>query len=222
MVSVVDRGGEMTPEPRNPGGLAGTRARIVDLLRRGPLTANDVAARLGLTHNAVRAHLAALQHGGIVRESGRQATASRPAALYEVVSTAEAAFSRAYIPFVAELVLELGERLSQAELADLMHTVGRRVAAGWSRPRGDLAQRVDAASALLEELGGLNEVERREEGYVIRGYGCLLSEATHGRPEVCRAMESFLVELVEAPVHQCCERNGRPRCCFEIREPRTG
>jgi len=53
-------------------------------------------------------------------------------------------------------------------------------------------------------------------GFVIRGYGCLLAEAIHGRREVCRAMESFLAELVEAPVNECCQRGERPRCCFEI------
>ena len=84
--------------------LGGTRGRIVDLLRRAPLTANDVAARLGLTHNAVRAHLAALRHEGLVREGGMQPSASRPAVLYELVPTAEALLSHAYIPFVAHLV----------------------------------------------------------------------------------------------------------------------
>ena len=46
------------PPPR-PGSLKGTRERIVTLLRRARLTANEIAARLGLTHNAVRGHLAA-------------------------------------------------------------------------------------------------------------------------------------------------------------------
>jgi predicted ArsR family transcriptional regulator len=206
----------VTTRPRKPGRPAGTRARIVELLRRGRLTANEIAARLGLTHNAVRVHLAALERDGLVREGGMQPSASRPAVVYEVVPAAEALFSHAYIPFVAHLVRVLGERMPAVELDELMRTVGRRVAADWPRPRGDLAQRVAAASALLEELGGINEVERADDGFVIRGYGCLLAEAIHGRPEVCRAMESFMAELVEVPVHECCERGERPRCCFEI------
>lgn len=188
----------------------------MDLLRRQPLTANQIAGQLGLTHNAVRAHLAALVHEGLVREGGLQPSASRPAVRYELMTGADALFSRAYVPFVAHLVRVLGERLPPAELDDLMHTVGRRIAADWPRLRGDLEARVGAASTLLDELGGLNEVERTDGGWVIRGHGCLLAEVTHGRPEVCRAMESFLSELVEEPVHECCERNGRPRCCFEI------
>jgi predicted ArsR family transcriptional regulator len=208
--------------PDGARGLRGTRARIIDLLRRAPLTAKEVASRLGLTHNAVRVHLAALQRDGLVREGGMQPSASRPAVIYELASGADAMLSRAYIPFVAHLVRLLGERLSPAELDELMHSVGHRVAADLPRLRGELPARVQAASALLEELGGANAVERANGGFVIRGYGCLLAEAIHGRREVCRAMESLLAELVEAPVNECCERGERPRCCFEIGATHTG
>jgi predicted ArsR family transcriptional regulator len=164
----------------------------------------------------VRGHLAALQREGLVHEAGRQRGASRPAVVYEVVPDADAMFSRAYIPFVAHLLRVLRERLPQGELDEVMHLVGRRFASEWPRLRGDLLQRVEAASALLEDLGAPNTVERLNGGLVIRGYGCLLAAAVHGRPEVCRAMESLLAELLEAPVRECCERGERPRCCFEV------
>jgi predicted ArsR family transcriptional regulator len=75
---------------------------------------------------------------------------------------------------------------------------------------------VQAVSALLEDLGALNEVEKLNGSYVIQGYGCLLAAAVHGRPEVCRAIESLLAELLGARVRECCERGERPRCCFEV------
>ena len=206
----------MPVPPQRPSSLRGTREQIVSLLRRSPLTANEIAARLGLTHNAVRNHLSALQREGLVHQGSLQRSASRPAVVYELVPGAEAVFSRAYVPFVAQLVRVLQERLPEGELDDVMHTVGRRLGAEWPRRRGDLSERVDAASAFLEELGAINDVEQTDGGFVIRGHGCLLSEAVHGRPEVCRAIESLLTELVEAPVRECCERGDRPRCCFEI------
>jgi predicted ArsR family transcriptional regulator len=97
-----------------------------------------------------------------------------------------------------------------------MWSVGRSLAAEWPRLQGDLPQRVGAANALLEQLGAMTEVESVDHSFVIRGYGCLLSEAVHGRPEVCRAIERMLAELLEAPVEECCERGERPRCCFKI------
>lgn len=141
--------------------------------------------------------------------------------VYELIPRADSILSRAYIPFVAQLLRVLGERMSKGELDELMQTVGRRLGAQWPRLRGDLRERVEAASALLEELGSLNEVEQWDGGYILRGYGCLLGEAVHGRPEVCQAMESLIAHLVEAPVQECCEHGERPRCCFEI-SPQAG
>jgi DeoR family transcriptional regulator, suf operon transcriptional repressor len=211
-------GGRSTPTPRvKLGSLKGTRGKIIDLLRRSDLTANEIAARLELTHNAVRGHLAALQHEGLIHEGGSRRSGTRPAVVYTLAPEAEAVFSRAYVPFVAHLVRVLQERLDQKELDEIMRMVGRGLASEWPRAHGDLPQRVEAASGLLEELGALNDVERLDGGFVVRGYGCLLSQAVHWRPEVCRAVESLLAELVEARVRECCDRGGdRPRCCFEI------
>ncbi len=106
----------MALPPRRPSSLQGTRERIITLLRRSPLTANELATRVGLTHNAVRGHLAALQRDGLVREGGRRASGSRPAVIYELLPEAEAVFSRAYVPFVAHLLKVLQERLTEDEL----------------------------------------------------------------------------------------------------------
>ncbi|MGQ0714791.1 MAG: helix-turn-helix transcriptional regulator [Gemmatimonadaceae bacterium] len=197
----------------------GTRRRIVDLLRRSPLTAGELAAQCGLTHNAVRGHLTALQRDGLVREGGLRRSGTRPAVLYELIPRADSMLSKAYIPFVAHLLRVLGEQMSQQELDTLMRTVGQRFGAEWPRAQGSFAQRVEAASLLLENLGALTNVEPWDGGFILRGYGCLLGEAVHGRPEVCRAVESLLAHLIEAPVEECCERGEHPRCCFEISPP---
>src|SRR5918993_484942 len=204
------------PSPSSAGSPRGTRGEILNLLRRAPATVNDIGTALGLTQNGVRNHLRSLELEGLVRQGGRRRSGTRPAAVYELVPRADAVFSRAYIPFVAQLLKVLGERTSRAKLDELMQAVGRGLAAEWPRLRGSLEERVAAAAVLLEELGALVAVEPRDHGFVIRGHGCLLAEAVHGRPEVCRAMESLLAELTEAPVEECCERGERPRCCFRI------
>jgi predicted ArsR family transcriptional regulator len=79
-----------------------------------------------------------------------------------------------------------------------------------------LRSRVALASQLLnEQLGALTHVEKNGH-FVIRGAGCPLSALTGKHPGVCRAMESLVSEIVDAPTHECCEREGRPRCCFAI------
>src|SRR3712207_8581849 len=55
-----------------------TRGQIVALLRRGTRTVEELAAALGLTDNAVRAHLAALERDGLVRQAGPPGPGARP------------------------------------------------------------------------------------------------------------------------------------------------
>ena len=46
--------------------------------------------------------------------------------------------------------------------------------------------RLEGAVAMLDELGGLAEIEEREGGLVIRGYGCPLAAVIPDHPEACR------------------------------------
>ncbi len=54
--------------------------------------------------------------------------------------------------------------------------------------------RLEAAIAVLNELGGLAELEEREGSFFIRGYDCPLAAAVPGHPEVCRLAEALLAE----------------------------
>jgi predicted ArsR family transcriptional regulator len=76
--------------------------------------------------------------------------------------------------------------------------------------------RLEAAVEVLNELGGLAELEERDGAVVIRGYSCPLAGVTPDHPEVCRMAETLITELAGVPVHERCDRGERPRCCFEI------
>jgi predicted ArsR family transcriptional regulator len=196
-----------------------TRGQIVALLRRGARTVEDLARALGLTDNAVRAHLSTLEREGLVRQDGvrRGPGAGKPATLYEVPREAEPLFSRAYAPVLGALLDEIAEQLPAERREVLMRAVGRRLAAGVGQQTAEsLETRLHAAVALLNSLGGDAQVEQRDEGLVISGCGCPLSAATSRRPEVCRAVETLLSEVVGAPVNECCARGDRPRCCFRV------
>ena len=206
----------MRSRPVVASSLPTTRGRIIDLIRRSRLSVPEIAGALDLTYNAVRVHLAALERDGLIRKAGLRRGGTRPSTIYELAPGVDDALSRAYVPFASHLMRALGDRLPDADLADLMRDVGRRLAAELPRPRGAIPNRVETASALLQELGAPNEIERSTDSLRIRGFGCLLAAAAHGQPHVCRAMESLLREVIGVPVRECCERGDHPRCCFEI------
>jgi predicted ArsR family transcriptional regulator len=195
-----------------------SRGRIVSLLQRGPLTADDLASRLEISPSGVRAQIAAMERDGVVRQVGRRPGTTRPSRVFELTPEVEQLLSRAYIPLLTQLVDVFAQGLPGDQLDALMREAGRRLAGELSSARspGNLRSRVHAASAALNEhLGAVNRVEENGR-YVIRGDGCPLSALTGKHPAVCRAMESLVEQFVGASVHECCERAERPRCCFEI------
>lgn len=196
-----------------------SRGRIAERLRRGGLTVDELTTALGLTGNAVRVQLASMERDGLVRRTGLRRGTTRPSSVYELTPELEQLLSRAYVPLLTQLVRASAERESPEEFDALMREAGRGLAGDVAVqvPNGALAERVAAASRYLNgELGALTEVEQTDGELVIRGHGCPLAALTGKHPGVCHAIESLLTELLRVPVHECCDRSQRPRCCFRV------
>lgn len=197
-----------------------TRGRIVALLRRGQQTVEELAAALGVTNNAVRAQLTALERDGLVSAVGvrRAGSVGKPAAVYGLAPATDTLFSAAYAPVLTALLHELGDRMPPDELDAVLRGVGRRLAPGVTRT-ASYEERVHAAAALLGDLGGDADLLRAEAGYDIHAHGCPLARAVTARPETCRAVEQLLSEMTGTPVHEHCDRDDAPRCRFAISAP---
>jgi predicted ArsR family transcriptional regulator len=196
-----------------------TRGRMVTLLRRRGLTVDELAAEVSLTNNGVRAHLATLERDGLVTQQGSVRSSNgggKPAYVYELTQEAEGLFPKAYEPTLRQLLDVLSDQLGPEESEALLRLVGRRLA-GEHPARSDGAHaRLESAVEALNELGGLAELEERDGALVIQGYSCPLAGVTTDHPELCRMAETMIAELAGVPVHECCDRGERPRCCFEI------
>jgi predicted ArsR family transcriptional regulator len=196
------------------------RGRMVTLLRWRGLTVDELATGVGLTNNGVRAHLAVLERDGIVRQRGsvrRSSGGGKPAYVYELTQEAEDLFPKAYVPTLRRLLDVLSDQLGPEESEALMRSVGRRLAEEHYKQADSVHARLEAAVGVLNELGGLAELEERDDStVVIRGYSCPLAGVTPGHPEVCRMAETLITEIAGMTVHEHCDRGVRPRCCFEV------
>jgi predicted ArsR family transcriptional regulator len=197
-----------------------SRAVLLQLLRRGPVTVDDLADRTGLTPNAVRFHLSSLEEEGQVEAAGirRHEGAGKPAVLYALTVEAEVGFSKAYAPVLAATVKELQESVPSREVAPFLRRVGERLANGAKPSKRSLAQRVAAGASLLDELGGSTTVSKKDGLYTIRGQGCPLGAVVAAEPCLCEAVESLLSNVIGSPVKQCCQHGERPSCCFEVKD----
>jgi predicted ArsR family transcriptional regulator len=198
--------------------LESTRGQILQLLRAGERTVNDLAAALQLTDNAVRAHLLSLERDGLVHQSGTQPGVRKPHATYALTADAEQIFPKAYGPLVDLILTVLSPKLRSSELKAGMREVGRKVA---SEHLADMKgktrqQRINAALRILSDLGGVARFEKSEGKHFIRGHGCPLAAATGRHPEACLIAESLLSQVIGARVREHCTHQPVPSCCFEI------
>jgi predicted ArsR family transcriptional regulator len=199
---------------------ATTRGKIVALIRRGVGEVEEIARELGISPNAVRTHLAALERDGIVSRGGVRRTtyAGKPPTLYRLRPDVESLFSRAYAPVLGALLDELADQLPPARVEALVRATGRRLAeAVGESPAGSVHARARAAVALLNSLGGEVRAERAKGMIVIRGVAdCPMATAVARQPVLCRALESLLSEFMGVPVQECCDHGEKPRCCFRV------
>jgi predicted ArsR family transcriptional regulator len=146
----------------------------------------------------------------------RSSGGGKPAYVYELTQEAEDLFPKAYEPVLRRLLDVLSDQHETEESEALLRSVGRRLAEEYSTRADGAHARLESAVEVLNELGGLAELEERDGAVVIRGYSCPLAGVTPDHPEVCRMAETLIAELAGVPVHEHCDRGERPRCCFEI------
>ena len=190
----------------------------MSLLREGSSTVNELASKLELTDNAVRAHLLTLERDGLVRQSGMQRGSRKPHFAYELMPEAERLFPKAYDALLNQMITVLKGRLPPAALEDVLREVGRSLAARHSSDKSlpDMESRLQNALEVLKAIGGSPSVEREGSRLFIRSGGCPLSAAVVEHPEVCELAEALVAEIVGVPVHEHCDRGESPKCRFEL------
>jgi predicted ArsR family transcriptional regulator len=197
-----------------------TRGRLIALLRRSPHTVEELAKALGVTDNAVRAQLASLERDGMVRQHGLRRGSGKPSFSYALKTEFEPLLSRAYIPMLVRLLRGMGERLPAQQVSELLNQVGEGWAGELPRVSGDLRSKVTAGSKLLNDLGGVTDVEEENQCLVIRGYSCPLALAVRENRGVCVAVQALLSRYIGENVVEHCDRDGeRVQCRFEVQSP---
>jgi predicted ArsR family transcriptional regulator len=195
-----------------------TRGRILALLRSTARTVGELSEALGLTHNAVRVQLSALERDGLVQQRGIRPGTRKPHLSYELTEGADALFPKAYSPVLSELLAVLSARLPAPQVAEILDEVGRRLAeAHFPDPPNDLEGRLGELLEFLPSIGGLARLERDGDTFVVVGASCPIAATVRSYPEACRSVTSMLTAATGAEVLERFEKGPSPRCRFEVR-----
>lgn len=211
-----------------PGPGSTTRDRILGLLRLGDRTAAELASAIGVSPQAIRDQLRTLDGAGEVEVSRlRRDTGGKPARVYALTPAGEETFEKAYGPVLAAVLAALGERVGEDDRRAVLEAAGRRLAEAVGAPGSEgpdgggegrsPVERLAEAAAALNELGGAAEVVEGPPP-AIRSDGCPLSGVARESPEACRVAGALVGRLTGLEVRERCDREGRPRCRFELAE----
>lgn len=193
-----------------------TRGRIVLLLRGNNLTVNDLAQELGLTDNAVRAHLLSLERDGLVVQHGTVKGFRKPHFIYGLSANARELFPKPYGLLFNRLLSSLKASLSRAAFISGIREVGRSIGAENKPVNNGRQEKLDQAIAALEALGGSAVIDESGVETVIRSESCPFAEAVSEHPEVCKASEAMVEEIVGTKVTEVCDRTSTPKCRFQV------
>lgn len=185
------------------------RDRIVDALRWGPGTVEELASQVELTANGVRAQLAVLQRDRLVLRLGVRPSgeAGKPPTLYALTPAAQEALSQAYPQALVALIDSIRATQGDHRLVEVLAEAGKRLGAGGERD----------PIRLLESLGAKVRVTPLDDaGVRIEGAGCPLSAAVREQPLSCELVRAMLASAAGVAVEQRCQHGDTPRCCFDI------
>lgn len=198
-----------------------TRGRIVLLLRETPQTVNELAAKLDVTDNAVRAHLVVLERDGLVVQGGSIKGFRKPHYIYQLTDEARHLFPKSYDSLFNRILAQFKLSVPAAKIKDVIRAAGRKMGADAVKEHSaEMNDRIGSAIAALEDFGGTATVSKTDGVVVISSNSCPFADVVKEHPDVCGLTEAMLEEITGVPVKETCDRRTMPKCRFEL--PETG
>jgi DeoR family suf operon transcriptional repressor len=198
-----------------PHGYKGLRGEILVALKLAQtLTAKELAARFGLTANALRRHLKELENEGVVRYQREVRGVGGPVFAYSLTDSGEALFPRAYDVALAEILEAVREQQGDEGIVELFRRRWNLIA---ERARPELMQLplAERSARLAELLTSMGYMAESTGGAlpVITEHNCAIRLIAERFPEVCAAEERFIADLLGAPVTRQAHIAKGANCC---------
>jgi DeoR family suf operon transcriptional repressor len=208
-------------ESEVPAGHRGQRGAVLTQLKRSqPLTARDLAVRLGVSLNAARHHLKELEAEGLVSYLRENRGVGAPVFAYRLSPAGQELFPRRYCEaltaMLGAVVQREGRESAVALLGSYFDLLARRI-------RGQLegvppAERLKVVARALSDEGYMAEATSGEGMAVLTEHNCAIPAVAERFPEICSAEARFLAEVLDAEVERTGHiLSGCPACEYRVR-----
>ncbi|MBD0021299.1 helix-turn-helix transcriptional regulator [Gordonia pseudamarae] len=199
-----------------------TRAAVVSLLvEDGPLTAGEIAERLGISAAGVRRHLDALSAAGDVETSsagyGRRGR-GRPAKWFQLTPTGRGKLRHAYDDLAGAALLALRTVGGQTAVEDFARDrITRIVAEVPAADSGSVARTVEGIADALTGAGFSANTRKVGNGIQICQHHCPVAHVAEDFPELCEAETAVFSELLGTHVQRLATiANGDCACTTHV------
>lgn len=192
---------------------------LLELKRAQPLTARDLAEKLGVSPNAVRHHLKELEAGALVTYGREQRGVGAPTYAYRLSSQGEALFPKRYEETLTGLldrvVEKQGREAAVAMFEDLYAELERRLQAELQGVTPE--RRLAAVARVMSEGGYMAETGAGADGFRLAEHNCAIRAVAERYPEVCAVEAKFLQSVLAASVERTAHIvNGCNACEYAI------
>ena len=189
-----------------------TRGAIIHLLLEGPITAGQIAERLGISAAGVRRHLDALIEAGDAQASAAAAWQhngrGRPAKRYRLTAAGRAKLGHTYDDLAVAAIRQLREIGGQ----DAVRTFARgrmdTILAGVTEGAGGVAETADRVAEAMTRAGyattvtPLTSVGGPIHGVQICQHHCPVSHVAEEFPELCETESEAFAEILGTHVQR--------------------
>lgn len=197
---------------------------VLDFLKRnGPSEAASIANALDVTAMAVRQHLYALEHDGLVAfASGKDGGRGRPSKLWRLQTRADAHFPDAHAELSAELIGNIREVFGERGLDKLIEKRTTHQIAAYRATLASattLKEKVRRLARLRTEAGYMAEVQNEGETFLLIENHCPVCRAAAACTGLCRQeLDVFRAALGRNVVVQRTDHilAGARRCAYRI------
>jgi len=179
---------------------------LVALKREQPLTARDLADRLGVSTNAIRHHLKELESESLVSYGREQRGVGAPTFAYRLSPRGEDVFPKRYEETLTDLLARVSEKQGRDAAVGMFvehyDELTRRLNVELEGVAPE--RRLEAVARVMSDAGYMAEWNESAGGGVFRlaEHNCAIRAVAERFPEVCAAEERFLQTVLAARVER--------------------
>jgi predicted ArsR family transcriptional regulator len=169
---------------------AGARQVLERMKGVEPQTAEQLAARLGMSAVGIRLHLNALAEKGLVRFEERRGRVGRPLRVWSLTDAANLGFPDAHAALAVDLLASIKDLYGKKALRRLVVEREKTMLARYHGALADLktvARKVASLAALRSEEGYMAEARKTSRGMLLVENHCPICAAAKECQQFCRS-----------------------------------